>query len=129
MPARRIGSLFGTQYQNAAFAAVPPTLPAFSRIATRLPSQREKSAHGRPPPPPPHTTMSYSASNLSWSAAFADSVTAPRAAAAVPAPAALIKLRRDAAGGLFSSVMFVSRVFVFDRFVRKALTSSATTVA
>ena len=110
MPARRIGSLFGTQYQNAAFAAVPPTLPAFSRITTRLPSQRENSAHGRPPPPPPHTTTSYSASNLVSLAARAVSDTAPNAAAAVPALAALMKLRRDAAGSLFVSLMFVSIV-------------------
>jgi hypothetical protein len=52
--------------------------------------------------------MSYSASNFSSPAAFADSVTTPKAAAAVPAPAALMKLRRDAIGALLGLVMVVS---------------------
>src|SRR3954467_8792788 len=48
-----MGRLFGTQYQNAALRAVPPSSGAFSSRITSSPSQRAKSAAGRPPPPPP----------------------------------------------------------------------------
>ena len=95
MPALRIGTLLGTQYQYAALNEVPPSVAAFSRISTLLPSQRENSAAGKPPPPPPATTMSYSASKVAACASFALSVTAPKVAAAVPAPAALRNSRRD----------------------------------
>ena len=47
MPIARIGSLFGTQYQNAAFLVVPPSSSAFSRSTTSLPSQRLNSAVGK----------------------------------------------------------------------------------
>src|SRR5260370_41047352 len=50
MPNARIGSLFGTQYQNAALRAVPPSSGAFSSRITSLPSHRENKAEGRPPP-------------------------------------------------------------------------------
>src|SRR4051794_16349336 len=59
----RIAALFGTQYQNAALRAVPPSSGAFSRSTTSLPTQRANRAAGRPPPPPPTTTMSASTSN------------------------------------------------------------------
>src|SRR3954470_10965106 len=55
--------LLGTQYQNAALRAVPPSSGAFSSSITSSPCQRAKSAAGSPPPPPPTTTMSASASN------------------------------------------------------------------
>ena len=58
MPAFFIASLFGTQYQKAALAVVPPMLPAFSRITALLPCQRAKSAEARPPQPLPATTTS-----------------------------------------------------------------------
>src|SRR3954470_18275761 len=62
MPSAVIGSLFGTQYQNAAFSAVPPSSGAFSSRTTSSPSQRANRAVGRPPPPPPTTTTSASTS-------------------------------------------------------------------
>src|ERR1700750_2361670 len=64
MPAARIGSLFGTQYQTATLRAVPPSSGAFSSRTTSLPSQRLNSAAGSPPPPPPTTTMSASTSTV-----------------------------------------------------------------
>jgi len=71
LPSARIASLFGTQYQNAAFAAVPPSSGAFSSRITSLPSQRPNSAAGSPPPPPPTTTMSASASKAPCAAGAA----------------------------------------------------------
>src|SRR3954469_6347278 len=53
-----MGALLGTQYQKAAFFAVPPSSDAFSSSATSLPSQRLNSAVGSPPPPPPTTITS-----------------------------------------------------------------------
>src|SRR5713226_6909852 len=101
MPAALMAALFGTQYQKAAFNAVPPSFGAFSRISTLLPSQREKSAAGRPPPPPPATTTSYSASKVAACASAASRVMAPNvAAAAVPTPAVLRKSRRVGLGVL-----------------------------
>src|SRR5213596_1543396 len=97
MPALRMAALFGTQYQNAALLVVPPMLPAFSRITALLPCHRANSADARPPQPLPQTTMSYSPSNLG-SAASARSVARPKPAAATaadPAPALLMKRRRD----------------------------------
>src|SRR4028119_1450573 len=62
MPAARIASLSGTQYQKAALRAVPPSSGAFSSSTTSLPSHRLNSAVGRPPPPPPTTTTSVTTS-------------------------------------------------------------------
>src|SRR3954452_25564586 len=62
MPRARIGSLLGTQYQKAAFFAVPPSSGAFSSSTTSLPSQRLNSAVGSPPPPPPTTITSVTTS-------------------------------------------------------------------
>src|SRR3954468_7421759 len=71
IPRSRIGALFGTQYQNAALRAVPPSWGAFSRRTTSSPSQRANRAAGSPPPPPPTTTMSASMSNGASAAAGA----------------------------------------------------------
>src|SRR3954447_9377694 len=65
--------LLGTQYQNAAFLAVPPSSGAFSSRITSSPSQREKSAAGRPPPPPPTTTTSVATSKAPLDAGAAAS--------------------------------------------------------
>src|SRR3954454_18470296 len=61
-PSARIGSLLGTQYQKAAFFAVPPSSGAFSSSTTSLPSQRLNSAVGSAPPPPPTTITSVTTS-------------------------------------------------------------------
>src|SRR5436190_23714825 len=89
MPALRMAALLGTQYQYAALNEVPPSVAAFSRTRTLLPSQRENNAAGNPAPPPPHTTMSYSASNGSACTSLLLSVTAPKLAAAAHALAVL----------------------------------------
>ena len=67
------GGCSGTQYQNAAFLAVPPSSGAFSSRITSSPSQRANSAAGSPPPPPPTTTTSAVASNAPAPAGAADS--------------------------------------------------------
>src|SRR5215210_5961502 len=68
-----MGWLWGTQYQNAAFRAVPPSRSAFSRSTTSSPSQRANSAVGSPPPPPPTTTTSACTSTAPAAARRADS--------------------------------------------------------
>src|SRR4051794_40071858 len=73
MPASCIERLFGTQYQNAAFFAVPPSSGAFSSRMTSSPNQRANSAAGSPPPPPPTTTTSAVASNTPPATGAADS--------------------------------------------------------
>src|SRR3954469_7246160 len=57
-----MGTLLGTQYQKAAFFAVPPSSGAFSSSSTSLPSHRLYRAVGSPPPPPPTTITSVTAS-------------------------------------------------------------------
>src|SRR3954454_20223742 len=69
-----MGRLFGTQYQNAALRAVPPSSGAFSSRITSSPSQRANSADGSPPPPPPTTTTSAVASQPFGATGAADSL-------------------------------------------------------
>src|SRR5215210_5163735 len=68
-----MGWLWGTQYQNAAFRAVPPSRSAFSRSTTSSPSQRANNAVGSPAPPPPTTTTSACTSTAPAAAGRADS--------------------------------------------------------
>src|SRR5579883_3233049 len=64
MPAARMATLFGTQYQNAALRVVPPSCAAFSRTRTLLPCPRLNKAVASPATPLPTAMMSTSASNL-----------------------------------------------------------------
>jgi hypothetical protein len=71
-PIAHIGTLLGTQYQNAALRVVPPISAAFSRMIASLPSQRENKAVERPPAPLPTTTTSTSTSKALGRAGDAD---------------------------------------------------------
>src|SRR5689334_4902741 len=86
MPRSCICALFGIQYQNAAFLAVPPSSGAFSSRTTSSPSQRAKSAAGRPPPPPPTTTTSASTSNGASAGTGADDARAGTALSVMRSP-------------------------------------------
>src|SRR5260370_34480597 len=113
MPKARLGSLFGTQYQNAALRAVPRISGAFSTRIPSLPSHRENKADGRPPPPPPTTTMSASASKSVTGTGAAVSRAATSCAFAIANP-----LRGIAANGqvdgLMVSDLLVAVVFQAD---------------